>query len=121
MHEMKFTLPLPPSVNEIYRHDPKSGRRVRTKALDTYKKTVGMYFVAQRVSHPAWQTAHELGYEAHIFVPTRASDCSNRIKAFEDSMQAALGFNDNRFVDIHAIRYIDKFNPRVEVRLFVVS
>lgn len=119
-HEATFTLPLAPSVNACYRHDPKSGRRVRTKALDEYQKEVKVYFLAQGVPHPAWTAAQELGYEAHIYVPTRASDCSNRLKAYENSMQEALGFNDNKFSDIHAIRHIDRQHPRIETRLFVV-
>jgi hypothetical protein len=127
MHEAKFTLSLPPSVNEAYADVIKRSKygfytvRIATKVLKAFKSIAYGELHTQKVPHPIWQQSKSIGYEATFYMRTRGSDASNRIKVLEDSIAETLGFNDNRIYAGHFYKRIDKDHPRVEMRLFTLE
>ena len=48
-------------------------------------------------------------------------DVDGGLKIAQDALCEGLGLNDNRIVETHLYKYIDKDNPRIEVHLARVS
>lgn len=77
---MKISLPIPPSVNALYRNVPNIGR-VRTSAYNSWVKQADKHFLLQKRSLTP-VTGH---YAMKISLPKMIrGDVSNRIKAAED-------------------------------------
>lgn len=53
--------------------------------------------------------------EVDVFYPTMRQDLDNVLKGFLDCLQSCKVIkNDNQCVEIHARKFIDKVNPRIE-------
>lgn len=53
--------------------------------------------------------------ELDVYFPTMSHDLDNSLKIILDCLQSCKAIkNDNRCVDIHARKFIDKANPRIE-------
>jgi len=48
-------------------------------------------------------------------------DVDGGLKIAQDALCEGLGINDNRIVETHLYKHIDKDNPRIEVRLTPAS
>ena len=80
----------PMSVNELYR-----GRRYATDALLDYQKDVGLLLPEKEALRSILGQWEQI--EAHYtFGTSRAKDIDGSIKAFQDILSRAYGFNDNR-------------------------
>lgn len=119
-------LPLSPSVNEAYktvlvwRNGRVSSRRTATKRLKAFQEDA-LQYLRETLKEYVWPRGRFVGYEAHIFVPSRMSDLSNRLKAVEDVIAEALYFNDNRIYEILVRKYIDASFPRIHMRLYQID
>jgi len=59
-------------------------------------------------------------YELHlkVFYPTQKSDIDNSIKVLSDMLQTCKVIkNDNKCVKVVAEKFLDKANPRVELKI----
>lgn len=88
---IELRLPIPPSVNAMYRNVPKRGR-VKTGAYITWLKLADAHFLEQKrgitpVSGPC---------EIAIKLPRCRGDISNRIKAAEDYLVSRGITGDDR-------------------------
>jgi Holliday junction resolvase RusA-like endonuclease len=111
---MKFTLPLPPSLNATYRGAYRGGRLLLTEEAKAYKAQVG-YALNQRDDTPltgpcvAW---------LNVYMPyPRKGDHHNNTKLVLDLIQGHAYVNDSQIVSLHVERCYDKKQPRIEIEV----
>ena len=121
-HAVRFTLPVPPSVNHQYA--TVNGRRLISSAGRAYKAQVG-----QLVWLKLTQTAHRAALLTRLqsdwlalsirfyFTSALRRDVDGGLKIAQDALCEGLGINDNRIVETHLYKHIDKDNPPIEVQL----
>ena len=122
IHAVALTLPVPPSVNHQYA--TVNGRRLISSAGRTYKAQVGQLVwlkLAQstdRASLLAQLQSEWLALSIRFyFTSALRRDLDGGLKIAQDALCEGLGINDNRIVETHLYKYIDKENPRIEVQL----
>ena len=125
-HAVSLTLPVPPSVNHQYA--TVNGRRLISSAGRAYKAQVG-----QLVWVKLAQSAHRAALLARLqsewlalsirfyFTSALRRDVDGGLKIAQDALCEGLGINDNRIVETHLYKHIDKDNPRIEVHLTPAS
>jgi crossover junction endodeoxyribonuclease RusA len=125
-HAVALTLPVPPSVNHQYA--TVNGRRLISSAGRAYKIQVG-----QLVWLKLAQSAHRAALLARLqsewlalsirfyFTSSLRRDVDGGLKIAQDALCEGLGINDNRIVETHLYKYIDKNHPRIEVHLTPAS
>lgn len=125
-YTIALTLPVPPSVNHQYA--TVNGRRLISSAGRAYKIQVG-----QLVWLKLAQSAHRAHLLARLqsewltlsirffFTSALRRDVDGGLKIAQDALCEGLGINDNRIVETHLYKYIDKDNPRIEVHLTPTS
>ena len=125
-HAVALTLPVPPSVNHQYA--TVNGRRLISSAGRAYKAQVG-----QLVWLKLAQSTHRASLLAQLqsewlalsirfyFTSALRRDLDGGLKIAQDALCEGLGINDNRIVETHLYKYIDKENPRIEVQLTPAS
>jgi crossover junction endodeoxyribonuclease RusA len=125
-HAVTLTLPVPPSVNHQYA--TVNGRRLISSASRAYKAQVG-----QLVWLKLAQSTHRASLLAQLqsewlalsirfyFTSALRRDLDGGLKIAQDALCEGLGINDNRIVETHLYKHIDKDNPRIEVQLSPTS
>ena len=61
------------------------------------------------------------GVELHIYRARRSGDTDNFVKSALDGMNGIAWHDDESVVEIHAYRYDDKANPRVDIWVSKIS
>lgn len=107
-----FTLPLPPSVNRMYRR----GRHGIHLSNDARAWKQAAHIAALQV-FPEPLTG-EIVVVWDFYMADGRSDASNRIKALEDALQGAAYFNDRQIVSGTYNKLRDANNPRVEATIW---
>lgn len=104
--EQVLTLPVPPSANKYWVY---TGRRVVTSPeARAYKDEVALLARGDIIrGHVALNVS--------VFRPAQRGDLDNYLKIMLDALQGILYENDDQITEIHAFRYDDKDNPRVEL------
>ncbi len=117
-----ITLPIPPSINHQYA--TVNGRRLLSSAGRAYKAQVGQQVwiaVAQSKSRSELIERLHSGPLAlsirFFFTSTLRRDVDGGLKIAQDAVCEGLGLNDNRIVETHLFKAVDKANPRMEVTL----
>lgn len=106
---VEITLPWPPSANRYWRIF--RGRAVKSADATAYKKAVA------EVCDGMTECFGDVIIRLDFFRPRKSGDLDNRIKILLDAMQGTAYKDDKQIVEIHARRFDDKANPRVEVRI----
>ncbi len=126
IHAVALTLPVPPSINHQYA--TVNGRRLISSAGRAYKAQVG-----QLVWLKLAQTTHRASLLARLqsdwlalsirfyFTSALRRDVDGGLKIAQDALCEGLGINDNRIVETHLYKHIDRDNPRIEVQLMPAS
>lgn len=122
IQRVKFSLPLPPGINQQYATVGK--RRVLSKASRRYKRTAIKHIQRLRFEDRIPDRLVEAlanGYvglfiDFYFKTPLRR-DLDGGLKIAQDAICEALGINDNRVVDVHLVKRIDPRHPRLEVEL----
>lgn len=119
---VRFTLPLPPSINSQY--VTVGNRRMLSREAQLYKRQVAR--TLQQLRHnqtipTAFVEQAMTGYLAlfidfYFETPLRR-DLDGGLKIAQDAICTTLGVNDNRVVDIHLVKRIDPLHPRIEVEM----
>lgn len=113
---VSFTLPTPPSVNELYKNLPGRGR-VKSGVYDD--------FIRRGVASIRSQAVAALsGYVIAIFGVERMSasaDIDNRLKSMLDTIVKAGVIEDDRFITAIAVSWLPKANGLAHVRLLPVQ
>jgi crossover junction endodeoxyribonuclease RusA len=125
-HAVALTLPVPPSINHQYA--TVNGRRLISSAGRAYKAQVG-----QLVWLKLAQSGHRAALLARLqsewlalsirfyFTSALRRDVDGGLKIAQDALCEGLGINDNRIVETHLYKHIDKDNPRIEVHVTPAS
>ncbi len=126
---MKITvaIPLPPSLNNAYATDRRTGRRFASAALTAFKaEAIPLIRIAAADCRMAIPPGAALALTLRLYFGTKqgysSSDADNRIKAAMDAAAVALGFNDNRIIDVRCVKAgVDRAAPRCELELVVLD
>lgn len=114
-----LTLPLPPSVNDLYDVNPSTGQKFLVPEQKAYRaEVIGIARITLRDAPPllgrldVWMRVH--------LANRRRTDISNRIKAIEDALTHARVYKDDSQIDRWVIeRVIDPDQPEfvtIEIR-----
>ena len=120
-----MTLPIPPSINRQYA--TVNGRRVLSAAGRRYKGTVGQLLMTAASSsewHAFLRAAqeHSLTLTIHFYFPTLLRrDLDGGLKIAQDALCEAMSLNDNRIMEIHLYKALDRDNPRLECTLALAT
>lgn len=117
-----LVLPVPPSVNHQYA--TVRGRRLLSAAGRSYKTHVGDLVLltlskcANRAALLSRLQSNRLILSIRFyFTSPLRRDVDGGLKIAQDALCEGLGVNDNRIVETHLYKHVDKFNPRIEVSL----
>jgi len=124
--QLSLTLPIPPSINKHYA--TVNGRRLLSSAGRAYKAQVGRQVwlaLAQspvRISLMERLQSGPLAFSVRFFFTTALRrDLDSGLKITQDAICEGLGVNDNRIVETHLYKTVDRMNPRVEVSLSLAA
>ena len=119
---LSVTLPIPPSINHQYA--TVNGRRVLSSAGRSYKTQVGHHVWLALVRSPFKVTLRDRLLSEPLvisikffFASSLRRDLDGGLKITQDAVCEGLGINDNRIVETHLYKYMDKTSPRVELAL----
>lgn len=122
---VNLILPYPPATNNLYFDNivmPKKGRaqkpyvvRVLSKAGKDYKQTVA------EVADGLNPFIGDVAVNFKVFRPRRIGDLDGVFKIVLDGLSGHVFNDDRQVVELHAFRYDDKRNPRVEVEVKVLG
>ena len=122
---LSMTLPIPPSINRQYA--TVNGRRVLSATGRRYKGTIGQLLMPA-ASSAEWHAfvraagEHYLTLTIHFYFPTLLRrDLDGGLKIAQDALCEAMGLNDNRIMEIHLYKALDRDNPRLECTLALAS
>lgn len=109
MNEIKLTLPYPPSVNNLYANF--RGRRITSAKGRKFKADIAV--VARQQG--AKLLHGDLIITFRVFRPIRRGDLDNRLKISQDALKGICFEDDKQIIEIHAYRFDDALNPRIEI------
>lgn len=107
---VNVTLPFPPSANRYWRKT-KLGRVYVSTDAKQYRDEVW----ALTIQKP--RLTGDVALVLRFYRPRKSGDLDNRIKILVDALQLNCLQDDSQVAEIHAYRYEDKQNPRVEVEI----
>ena len=117
-----FTLPVPPSINHQYA--TVNGRRLLSSVGRAYKAHVGQLVwlkLTQATDRASLLSRFQSTWLAlsirFYFTSALRRDVDGGLKIAQDALCEGLGINDNRIVETHLYKHIDRDNPRIEVSL----
>jgi crossover junction endodeoxyribonuclease RusA len=120
------TLPIPPSINQQYA--TVNGRRVLSSAGRAYKTSVGQHVWLALAQSPARFSLQErlqsrpLALSIRFFFASALRrDLDGGLKIAQDAVCEGLGLNDNRIIETHLYKQVDKTDPRIEVSLSLLD
>tara|TARA_R110002020_G_scaffold136732_3_gene305158 strand:+ start:259 stop:645 length:387 start_codon:yes stop_codon:yes gene_type:complete len=92
----------------------------KTKPLKEYEKKFYMCFPPK---YRDLNLDHYFKIQGHIFYPSNRADLDNSLKLILDCLQKITKTikNDNKCVEIHFYRAVDKENPRIEIELEILK
>lgn len=120
MSELRFELPIPPSVNHLYRtFTNKQGRRIRVHTADAKKWfSHAGWPIKDAINRSRWKPLDEkCVVDLWVWWPDRHTrDCDNLNKALMDALKMYDVVTDDHFCLPRWQDYdYDKLRPRVEV------
>ena len=124
--QLSLTLPVPPSINKHYA--TVNGRRLLSSAGRAFKAQVGRQVWLALAQSPARTSLMEhlqsgpLAFSVRFFFTTALRrDLDSGLKITQDAICEGLGLNDNRIVETHLYKTVDRTNPRIEVSLSLAT
>lgn len=116
---IELTLPLPPSLNHMYRRFARSV--TTTQAVKDYHDRVWAEIMAKYGQRPKLQMPLRLTMNMTVGDKWR-HDLDNTLKVGIDALAGVLGFDDNGIVEIRASKqYVKGAENQIEVRLETIE
>lgn len=122
---LSLTLPVPPSINHQYA--TVHGRRLLSSEGRAYKAQVaqavwlGLTQSTYRTTLLSRLKSESLALSIHFyFISSLRRDLDGGLKIAQDAICAGLDLNDNRIMETHLYKHVDKDRPRIEVALSVM-
>jgi crossover junction endodeoxyribonuclease RusA len=123
---LALTLPVPPSINHQYA--TVNGRRLLSSTGRSYKAQVGQLVWLRLTESPnravllsRLQSSSLTLSIRFYFTSALRRDVDGGLKIAQDALCEGLGLNDNRIVETHLYKHVDRTNPRIEVLLSAAS
>lgn len=123
---LTVTLPVPPSVNHLYA--TVNGRRLLSSTGRSYKALVSQhmwYALTQSTAQSSFKTrlrSRPLALSIRFFfVSALRRDLDGGLKIAQDALCEGLGLNDNRIIETHLYKHVDKADPRIELSLLLLA
>lgn len=113
---VSFTMPMPPSVNQIFRNLPGKGR-VKTGAYDDWRAFAVTSIRRQQIAALTGRVLVLFGVERMSL----SADIDNRIKAMLDAMVEARVIVDDRYVTGFAVAWLPAANGLAHVQVLPVA
>ena len=104
-----ITLPYPPSANRYWRSY--RGRVVKSEEARAYQQKAG--WIAKTSGFDC--TSNNVSLTLRVYRPAKRGDLDNTLKILVDSLKGIIYQDDEQVTIIHAERYDDKHNPRVDL------
>lgn len=126
MISLKFTVPLPPSINSQYLTVGR--RRVLSKTAKSFKADVKKIVERHRAAG-AFTVQHELAMRGsllgiyltfHFETPFRR-DLDGGLKVALDALCEAIGLDDRMVVDLQLLKRVDTLHPRLEIEMETIE
>lgn len=121
-NSIEITLPVPPSINHQYA--TVHGRRVLSSAGRTYKQQAGQQLWLALSQSPHKQTLMQrlrtepLALSIRFyFTSSLRRDVDGGLKIAQDALCEGIGINDNRIVETHLYKDVDRTAPRIRIAL----
>lgn len=110
---MRLTLPMPPSVNRLWRQG-RGGRVYKTDAARVFA-----WEVAAAAQHAGVQLlTGDVAVSMWVYVARKNADTDNFCKCTLDALQGLAYENDKQVVELHLYkRYANKKTARIEVEI----
>jgi crossover junction endodeoxyribonuclease RusA len=108
---MRLILPYPPSANRLWKNA--RGHMVKSAEAKVYGYQV--LAIAQQAGISPMTGA--VAVTIDVYRPRKSGDLDNRLKITIDSLNGLAWNDDAQIVEIHARRFDDKHNPRIEVEV----
>lgn len=105
----RLVLPYPPSVNHAYKRGARG--TILTETAAVYKHEAGWRAKEQGVQFISGDVALYVDFYRPVYKP----DLDNGLKLLIDSLNGIAWEDDSQLVEIHARRFDDPANPRVNV------
>jgi crossover junction endodeoxyribonuclease RusA len=113
---VKLTLPYPPSANAYWR--AVNGRVLKSEEARRYQNGVRMRWLTTKPPEaPLKPPGGPVVVSVVVFRPQRRGDLDNVLKVLLDSLKGIAFEDDSQVVELHALRFDDKANPRAEVTI----
>ena len=112
---IRLTLDMPPSANRYWRS---TGRVYVSENAELYKADVSTLAYQQGVRR---ELAGDLAMTVRVYRKIKSGDLDNRLKVLLDALKGVAFTDDKQIVEIHAYRFDDARNPRVEVEIEIVN
>lgn len=109
---IQITLDMPPSANRYWRRGLNGNTYVSDEAED-YKAEVHLRCLRARIR----PLDGPLAITMRVYRARRSGDLDNRIKIVLDALQGIAYTDDKQITEIHAYRFDDKHEPRVEIEI----
>ena len=109
---IKITLPMPPSVNQIWRPGIKYGKP-HIYLSDAARNYGHLVKIVSRWCNPY---ICNVALEVYVYRPKNIGDIDNYLKVMLDNLQGGLYVNDKQITELHIYKRVDRDNPRVEVK-----
>ena len=123
---LSLTLPVPPSINHQYA--TVNGRRLLSSVGRAYKTHVGQQIWVALAQSPARASLMDrlqsgpLALSVRFFFTSALRrDVDGGLKIAQDALCEGLGLNDNRIIETHLYKNVDKTQPRIEISLSLAS
>lgn len=104
-------LPYPPQANHLY--TIARGRKILSAKGRQYKQDVENICIINRVK----PLDGNVSVIFRAYRPRKAGDLDNTVKIVLDSVKGFLWHDDKQVEEIHAYRYDDKLDPRIEIEV----
>jgi crossover junction endodeoxyribonuclease RusA len=108
---MRLVLPYPPSANRLWQNA--RGHMIKSAEAKVY----GYLVLAAAQAAGIEPFTGAVSVKIDVYRPRKAGDLDNRLKVAMDSLNGLAWHDDGQIVEIHARRFDDKTNPRIEVEV----
>lgn len=120
MDKEQVILACPPSKANTYRVITINGHGSLGKTATMKKYEESFYIQCGKYRDKMIEGYFNLDID--VYFPTMSHDLDNSLKVVLDCLQSCKAIkNDNRCVEIHARKFVDKTNPRIEFTLTPVE
>lgn len=114
---LKFSLPIPPSVNHIYQNVGRGSRRLTTEAVKYIKNAQDI--AKKQIKKQGWKKDNRAVWsvmDLYFYFPDkRRRDSHNCLKLLTDCMEGLLFYDDYFLLPRIQDVQLDRENPRLEI------